>query len=136
MGHLRANETVEDRVIRLRLASGHRQIPTTYVAIAGEQLLGSACLVKHDMDTRPELSPWLAGVFVAPSQRRRGIGAALIQKAVEEAGLLGIERLYLYTLTSDTFYLKLGWSVLERTFYKRLWEEQEVTIMSIAPHGT
>jgi len=50
--------------------------------------------------------------------------------------LLGIERLYLYTLTPDTFYLKLGWSVLERTFYKRLWEEQEVTIMSIVPHDT
>jgi len=75
-GHLRPKETVEDRVIRRRLASGHRQIPTTFVAIADEQLLGSACLVRHDMDARPELSPWLAGVFVAPSQRRRGIGAA------------------------------------------------------------
>jgi GNAT superfamily N-acetyltransferase len=52
-------------------------------------------LVAHDMDTRMDLSPWLAGVFVAPHHRRRGVGAALVQRIIDEATGLGVEQLYL-----------------------------------------
>src|SRR5712691_7502498 len=81
------------------------------------------------MATRPELSPWLSGVFVAPEHRRRGIGAALVERVVQEARALGIPLLYLYTPGSGSLYLRLGWSVMEHTFYRELWGDQEVTIM-------
>lgn len=29
--------------------------------------MGSAAIINNDMDTRPELTPWLASVFVAPA---------------------------------------------------------------------
>jgi hypothetical protein len=29
-------------------------------------------------------------------------------------------------------YLRLGWSVVESTFYRELWGEQELTIMELA----
>ena len=129
-GHLRPNETLDDRIARLERTCGHRQIPTTFVAVDdGAQPVGCASLVEHDMLTRPELSPWLAGVFVPHEQRRRGIGAALVGRVVAEARSLGVPRLYLYTPTTGAFYRRLGWSVVERTFYRELWGETGVTIM-------
>ena len=131
-GHLRPGETVEDRAARVERACGHCKIPTTFVALAGDQLLGSASLVEHDMTTRPELAPWLSGVFVAPEHRRRGVGAALVERVVEEARVLHTPRLYLYTPGSGALYLRLGWSFMERTFYRERWGEQELTIMQLA----
>jgi GNAT superfamily N-acetyltransferase len=52
--------------------------------------LGFAMPVTHDMDTRMDLSPWLAGVFVSPEQRRYGVGAALVQRVIVEARALGV----------------------------------------------
>jgi len=134
-GDLRPGETVEDRAARVERDCGHREVPTTFVALEGNELLGSASLVEHDMDTRPELSPWLSGVFVAPEHRRRGVGAALVERVVQEARILRTPRLYLYTPGSGALYLKLGWSVMERTFYRELWGEQELTIMELATHA-
>ena len=83
--YLRPGDSLEARTARLRGSCGHREIPTVIVSFTGGTLLGSAMLVAHDMDTRMELSPWLAGVFVAPDNRRHGIGAALVRRAVDDA---------------------------------------------------
>ena len=37
------------------------------------------------MDTRKELSPWLASVFVAPEFRKWGIGSKLVLHVMEQA---------------------------------------------------
>lgn len=78
------------------------------------------------MDTRMDLTPWLAGVFVAPDFRRRGIGSALVERVVQHATQLGVMRLYLYTPTADQVYSRLGWSALVRTHYRGA----DVTVMS------
>jgi GNAT superfamily N-acetyltransferase len=122
-GHLRPAETINDRVARVERACGHHQIPTTFVAVDGVRAVGCASLIEHDMLTRPELSPWLAGVFVPREHRRRGIGARLVERVIEEARSLGVPRLYLYTPGSGDLYLGLGWSAIERTFYRELWRE-------------
>jgi len=134
-GHLRPGETVEDRAVRVERDCGHREVPTTFVALAGDQCLGSASLVACDMDIRPTLTPWLSGVFVAPEYCRRGVGATLVERVVQEARALGQSRLYLYTPCSGALYLRLGWWVAERTFYSELWGEQEITIMEFAIHA-
>jgi predicted N-acetyltransferase YhbS len=97
---------------------GRGQVPTTVVALSGGRPLGSASLIAHDMDTRMELSPWLASVYVAPEHRGRGIGSALVQRIVAQARALGFEHLYLFTPDKERFYARLGWSVLERTTYR------------------
>ena len=131
-GHLRPAETVEDRAVRVERACGHREVPTTFIALAADQLLGCASLVEHDMDIRPQLSPWLSGVFVAPEHRGCGIGAALVERVVQEARALGAPCLYLYTPGSGALYLRLGWSVVEQTFYRELWGDQQIKIMELA----
>src|SRR5947208_465610 len=113
--YLRPGDSLEARAARLRGSCGHREIPTVIVSFTGGTLLGSAMLVAYDMDTRMELSPWLAGVFVAPNHRQHGIGAALVRRAVDDATALGVRRLYLYTPGTELFYSRLGWSLVERT---------------------
>ncbi len=43
------------------------KIPVALVAYDGEELLGTVCLKVHDMDTRLDLTPWLAGLYVSAS---------------------------------------------------------------------
>jgi GNAT superfamily N-acetyltransferase len=103
-------------------------VPTTFVALDGDAPIGSACLVEHDMSTRPDLSPWLAGVYVVPERRGRGVGSALVRHATERAGAFGIPTLFLYTNGAEAVYAKLGWRARERQTY----EGRTVTIMERA----
>lgn len=97
------------------------RLPLTLVAVgagnAGNELLGMVSLKFHDMDTRPDLDPWLGGLFVVPKQRNRGVGTILIHRAMEEARRLTVPRLYLWTSTAESLYRKLDWQIVERTNY-------------------
>jgi GNAT superfamily N-acetyltransferase len=126
-GNLRAGDSVEARILRLQ-GCGRGRVPLTVIAVLDNELLGSASLVEYDMDSRLDLTPWLAGVFVAPPHRRKGIGAALVRRIMDKATLLCISRLYLYTVDSTAFYAGLGWSLVEETRYR----ENEVSIMSFS----
>ena len=115
--YLDTGVSVKQRQTNL-LKHGMRQVPTTVVALSGGTLLGSASLIAHDMDTRLDLSPWLASVYVAPPHRRQGIGSALVQRIVQEAAALRFERMYLFTPDKEQLYTRLGWSVIDRATYR------------------
>ena len=125
-GYLRAEETLEGRTARLRSCCGRHAIPTVVVALSGSTPCGSAMLVQHDMATRPDLTPWLAGVYVAPACRERGYGSELVGRIEEEAASLGAPSLHLYTTNAESFYARRGWTVLERCEYLG----ERVTIMT------
>ena len=116
-GYLRPDEALEDRTHRLRGSCGRSAIQTVLVALAGSKLCGSAMLLAHDMGTRSDLTPWLAGVYVVPECRHRGHGSALVGCAVSEAAALGVPKLYLYTPDAAEFYSRLGWSALDHCEY-------------------
>lgn len=128
-GHARPGDTIEKRTARLQTFSNRDRIPLTVVALEAGELRGAASLIPHDMETRMELTPWLAGVFVGDAYRRRGIGAQLVRRIMAEAGKLGVPLLYLYTVHSEQFYAALGWSLLERTSYL----DHEIVIMTYKP---
>jgi len=131
-GHLRPDETVEMRAAKLRAFSGRREVPSVMAACEEDILLGAAMLIAHDMDTRMQWSPWLAGVVVAPEHRRRGIGAALVERVIAEARMLGFPMLYLYTFSTEQYFSRLGWRFVERANYLGA----DVTIMSFdIKHG-
>jgi len=100
-------------------------IPMALVALEGNELLGTVCLKIHDMDSRPDLSPWLADLYVKKSCRRNGIGSALVKAIEKKAVQLGIRRLYLYTPDSEKFYTGLDWVVKETKNYHNV----RVTVM-------
>jgi len=116
-GHIRAGDTAEKRAERLRGYSNRDRIPLTVVALEDTNVLGSASLIEHDMETRKELTPWLAGVYVGEPYRRRGIGAQLVRRIMDETRKLKVPLLYLYTVHSEKFYSALGWQFMERTAY-------------------
>jgi N-acetylglutamate synthase-like GNAT family acetyltransferase len=128
-GYIRPGDSVEARTTRIDAGCERDRIPLTVVAIEDGEVRGSASLIHSDMDTRPELSPWLASVFVAPQFRRRGIGAQLVRRIMSEAGKLEVPLLYLYTVHSEKLYAALGWTVMERTSF----HEQQVVIMTYQP---
>ena len=102
------------------------QIPGTFIAFENQKFLGTAGLVENDMSTRPELTPWVAGVYVDPEFRNRGVGAALVKTVMFEAKCIGIKKFYLWTANRMNFYSMLGWHFFERTNYLK----KNVTIMS------
>lgn len=94
-----------------------KTIPTTFVAIENGEAVATASLIEHDMDTRKDLTPWLADVYVKEEQRGKGIASKLVKRVIKEAKDIGISKLYLYSREAEGLYEKLGWKVIERTNY-------------------
>ena len=107
--------TIADRIAGFRSRMSRMQVPTGFVAVVDEVVVGMACLVAHDMETRQALTPWLATVLVAREYRGRGIGSELSERVVFEARALRFPRLYLVTFDKASFYRRLGWTNLEQT---------------------
>ena len=70
-----------------------------------------------DMQTRLDLTPWLAAVYVAPERRGAGIGSLLVRAAEDVARRLGVGRLHLFTPDRERFYARLGWHTVEQSHY-------------------
>jgi GNAT superfamily N-acetyltransferase len=122
----RPGETLETTAEMLRNMLRRDAIPLTLVALDGTEPVGTASLYLHDMPERPELSPWLAAVYVPPARRGAGIGAALVRAIEVVARDLGVGRLHLYTPDREAFYTRLGWRTVEQTYY----DGHAVVIMS------
>src|ERR687894_3200472 len=52
----------------------------TFVLLDGGTPAGTASLTHGDLAARPDLTPWLAGVFVLPAFRGRGHATALVRR--------------------------------------------------------
>jgi GNAT superfamily N-acetyltransferase len=86
----------------------------TLLMIEDERPLGMASLWPSDDHHRMDLSPWLAGVFVHPDQRRQGIAQRLEQEIIRKAQQRGHSVLHLITDHSEGLYTRWGWHTIER----------------------
>jgi N-acetylglutamate synthase-like GNAT family acetyltransferase len=100
---------------RLRENIETTPIPFALVAHDDETFLGTASVIASDLAERPQLTPWVAAVWVEPQARRQRIGAALVDRAMRDGFALGINRLYLCARPQRSgYYERLGWTVVER----------------------
>jgi N-acetylglutamate synthase-like GNAT family acetyltransferase len=100
---------------RLRENMDATPIPFALVAHDGEQFLGTSSVIASDLEERPQLTPWVAAVWVEEDARRRGVGAALVNRAARDCFALGVKRAYLCARPRMTsFYERLGWTIIER----------------------
>jgi GNAT superfamily N-acetyltransferase len=81
-------------------------------------LAGTCLLVRSELESCHPASPWLAGLYVTPEQRRQGVGRALVQAIEDQARRRGRRRLCLYTRRAINYYECLGWSTVDQTNWK------------------
>jgi GNAT superfamily N-acetyltransferase len=100
---------------RLRENMSNTPIPFALVAHDGDEFLGTASVIASDLAERPQLTPWVAAVWVEPDARRHGVGAAVVDHAAQDCFALGIGRAYLCARPRMSgFYERLGWTISER----------------------
>lgn len=126
-GYLNPGKTLAYRIERMQRYIADNPIPSMLIAIDGEDVLGTAALVAADMDSHPELTPWLASVYIREDQRGLGLGKALVKALMDFAGQQQLPRLYLFTPDQEGFYAKLGWKTRVRETYR----DTPVTIMQL-----
>lgn len=126
-GYLNPGKTLEYRIERMQRYIAGNPIPSMLIAVEDDEVLGTAALVEADMDSHPELTPWLASVYIREDQRGRGIGKKLVQALMDLAGQQHLKRLYLFTPDQADFYAKLGWKTLAQELYRNT----TVTIMQL-----
>jgi GNAT superfamily N-acetyltransferase len=94
-----------------------RPMPRTFILLVGGDPVGTASLVAHDLDERPDLTPWLAGVFVAPHARGRAYAAHLIAAVEAAAQAAAIRTLWLYTHAAERIYARAGWQTVDTVLH-------------------
>lgn len=132
-GYFHDHDSVDRRMGELRERLDPTRIPMAFVALSSDASgaipIGTASLTADDLETRPDLTPWLASVFVPAEYRRAGVGVALVRAVVAQARFLGVGTLYLFTEDRSEFYAQLGWTFANQENYRG----HPVTVMTIAP---
>jgi len=100
-------------------ASAHNVVPTTLVALDGAETAGSVRICEDDFNgLRPQLTPWLATLYVLDTHRGKGIATSLAQGAAELVKGAGHRAIYLWATDPKlvtNLYEKLGFTTVEET---------------------
>ncbi|WP_419899785.1 GNAT family N-acetyltransferase [Roseomonas sp. USHLN139] len=107
-------ESLETVLAVVGRSDAERGPPQSFVLLEDGAPAGTASLAAADLDERPDLTPWLAGVYVRPESRGRGHGARLVQAVEWAAAEGGAGTLWLYTGGEGALYRRLGWEAVER----------------------
>lgn len=100
---------------RLRENLSTTPIPFALVAHDDATFLGTVSVIASDRAERPQLTPWVAAVWVDPPARQSGVGSALVNRATQDCFALGVDRAYLCARPQRSgFYERLGWTPIER----------------------
>jgi GNAT superfamily N-acetyltransferase len=102
----------------LQQAAHSTALPRVLIANRHGTLLGSVNLLTNEMPIRPQFTPWMGQLFIAESQRSRGVGAALLDAAAGYVERLGYRHLFLFTSGSlPHYYRSRGWIDVEDVAY-------------------
>ena len=108
-----SGETLADSEARVAACTAAVGPDQSFVLLVDDVPAGTAGFVRHDLDERPDLSPWLAGVYVAPEFRGRDLVRLLIDAVEQAARDAGFRTLWLYTSTAERIYERAGWKTHE-----------------------
>jgi GNAT superfamily N-acetyltransferase len=130
-GHTDPGGSLEGWTAALAQQADAAQVPGTLVAVEGGEPVGVVCLVARDMagyEPAAKLTPWLKGLYVIQSARRKGVGGILVRRCEAWAASLGYKDLYLYTERgsgAQALYERLGWQAIHVGRY----DDIAVTVM-------
>src|SRR5690606_29389271 len=72
-------------------------LPRFFVALQEDEIIGSYAILRSDLNSRQDLSPWFACLYVEEKCRGKNLGTALQNHAKQYMKALGYEKLYLCT---------------------------------------
>jgi GNAT superfamily N-acetyltransferase len=90
-------------------------IPRFYIALEDNQIIGSYALLRSDLNSRQDLFPWFACLYVDPEHRGKNIGGQLQNHALNQVRQKGYENLYLCTDLTD-YYEKNNWRFIGKGY--------------------
>ncbi|WP_320245895.1 GNAT family N-acetyltransferase [Mesorhizobium vachelliae] len=107
------DRTLDEDMAGLRGLIAGDGFEAAFVARDRGQPIGSCLLVRDEIDSPHDQTPWLAGLVVEEAYRGGGVGTALVKTVEAHAASAGIGTLHLYTWQARSFYEALGWRAVE-----------------------
>jgi amino-acid N-acetyltransferase len=92
----------------LPLDGAHDHIDGFAVAVRDGAIVGCAAIERYGD------AGLLRSVAVAPSERGKGTGAALVERCLHDAATAGIRTLMLLTTTADRYFPRFGFEIVDR----------------------
>lgn len=87
--------------------------PQTLILLADGIPIATVTLARNDLDERPTLTPWLAGVCVIPARRGKGYIYHLLEAFDAACRQASVKTAWLFTNTAERVYLRAGWRAVE-----------------------
>lgn len=85
-------------------------LPVCLIALDEDgNLLGTIAIRETSVGSDVAEGPWLTGLLVAPENRGKGVGTALVAALESEADRLGFKALYTSTDAADGIMRRRGW---------------------------
>ena len=91
-------------------------LPIGFVALNEIAVVGAASLTTLG-PVRPEIGPWVGGLWTHPDHRRQGVASALVRRCAAEAGRQGFAVVYAATSSAPELFERLGWGLRETVPY-------------------
>jgi len=107
------DRTLDEDMAGLRGLIAGDGFEAAFVARDRGRLIGSCLLIRDEISSPHDLTPWLAGLIVEEAYRGGGVGTALVKTVEAHAASTGAGTLYLYTWQARAFYEALGWRAVE-----------------------
>ena len=110
---IKNNESIEEIKCTFEHSLCKNKLPQTFVALIDGEPAGMYQLsMSDDLNSRPDLYPWLINVYVDEKFRGRNVARELMNTVKKNAKKLGLTELYLYTKHVG-LYEKFGWKFIE-----------------------
>jgi GNAT superfamily N-acetyltransferase len=88
-------------------------LPVCLVAMASDGTPMGAVTLRERSFSHQELTPWVGALLVEPSHRRKGVGAALVGAAEDEARRRRFQTLHMATDSAHSIAKLRGWRAFD-----------------------